>query len=147
MAYWWLRPLWPVCHTGLTGVYINLPFWEFLFFFLVPLQIEMFIYHNKISCSTRESLKASYGTKILYHKIYYMTPYKRCKIWISIRSELSTHLVLRLHLMRIFTYAFILDNFGVVYTFMLKSSSQCIPSHLQLFRQVLVPKYCWVLRG
>jgi hypothetical protein len=34
--------------------------------------------------------------------------------------------------MSMFTYAFILDTFGVVYIFILKSSSQCISSHLQL---------------
>jgi hypothetical protein len=32
--------------------------------------------------------------------------------------------------MRMFTYAFILDTFGVVYIFILKSSSQCISSHM-----------------
>jgi hypothetical protein len=35
-----------------------------------------------------------------------------------------------LHWMRMFAYAFMLDTIGIVYTFMFKSSSQCILSHL-----------------
>jgi hypothetical protein len=68
-----------MAHTGLTGVYDNLLF-KSSSFFLVPLQTEMFTYYKKTSCSTREPLKASCGVKITYHKIYYMTSYKRYKI-------------------------------------------------------------------
>jgi hypothetical protein len=35
------------------------------------------------------------------------------------------------------TYAFILDTFEVDFSFVLKSSTQCISNYLQLFRQVL----------
>jgi hypothetical protein len=69
-----------MAQTILTDVYVNLPFWEFVFLFLVPLQIEMFTYRYETSCSTRELFKASCGTKILYHKIYYVTPCKKYKI-------------------------------------------------------------------
>jgi hypothetical protein len=40
----------------------------------------VFTYYNKPSYSTREPLKASCGIKIIYHKIYCMTSYKRYKI-------------------------------------------------------------------
>jgi hypothetical protein len=48
----------------------------------------MVTYYNKTSCSTRELLKASCGTKILYHKIYYMTSCKRYKIEIKIKHKI-----------------------------------------------------------
>jgi hypothetical protein len=65
---------------GLTGMYVDFATLRVLVFFLVSLQIKMFTYYNKTSYSTIEPLKTSYGIKITYHKVYYMTSCKRYKI-------------------------------------------------------------------